>query len=291
MAKRAAVRRATRRGPAGIPAAADARPASRPVAADARPAGADARLDADRALPGTRADWVDRRLRAAILSGELPPGQKLVAGPLAARLAVSATPLREAIQRLAATGLVEIAPQRGARVAAVSARDAEEIYELRALLDPLALRDSIAHGDAEHHAAIEAAFARMLAGERDGTDVVEALDRHAAFHATLLERCRSRWLKRITALLADHSQRYAFLALGAADGRGHHDAVAEHRALRDAAVAGRAARAADLLRDHLQRTLHAIRTLASDAGGDAARDRAARSRGAAAARLTRPRRV
>lgn len=228
--------------------------------------------------PATRADWVDRRLRAAILSGELAPGQKLVAGPLAARLAVSATPLREAIQRLAATGLVDIEPQRGARVAAASARDAEEIYELRALLDPLALRDSLAHGDAAHRAAIEDAFARMIASARDGADVVESLDRHAAFHATLLERCRSRWLKRLTALLADHSQRYAFLALGAADGRGHHDAVAEHRALRDAAIAGRAERAAALLRVHLQRTLHALRTLTAAAPDAAPRARATPTR-------------
>lgn len=257
MAKRAAVRRQNPR----TRTAASTRAASHPAPALEAP------LAGDGALPVTRADWVDRRLRAAILSGELAPGQKLVAGPLAARLAVSATPLREAIQRLAATGLVEIAAQRGARVAAASARDAEEIYELRALLDPLALRDSIAHGDAEHHGAIEAAFARMLASERDGADVVESLDRHAAFHATLLARCRSRWLKRITALLADHSQRYAFLALGADGGRGHHDAIAEHRALRDAALAGRGARAAALLEAHLQRTLHAIRALAGrDAG-------------------------
>ena len=278
MAKRTAVRRTTA-GPRNRARSAATGSASAPRASAAAP-----RLDGDTALPATRADWVDRRLRAAILSGDLPPGQKLVAGPLAARLAVSATPLREAIQRLAATGLVEIAPQRGARVAAASARDAEEIYELRALLDPLALRDSIAHGDAEHRAAIETAFARMLASERDGADVVESLDRHAAFHATLLERCRSRWLKRITALLADHSQRYAFLALGAADGRGHHDALAEHRALRDAAVAGRAARAAELLEKHLQRTLHAIRALAAGAPDAAAP-------ASAADRLTRRRRA
>ena len=280
MAKRTALQRRTT----------GARPRSRggtatpAPSATQRAAGTVPSLDGDAVLPATRADWVDRRLRAAILSGELPPGQKLVAGPLAARLAVSATPLREAIQRLAATGLVEIAPQRGARVAAASARDAEEIYELRALLDPLALRDSIAHGDSEHRAAIEGAFARMLASARDGADVVESLDRHAAFHATLLERCRSRWLKRITALLADHSQRYAFLALGAAEGRGHHDAVAEHRALRNAAVAGRAARAAELLEKHLQRTLHAIRALAAGAPDAAAP-------ASAADRLTRRRRA
>src|SRR5258708_23812886 len=116
----------------------------------------------DGPVPGTRADGVDRRLRAAILSGELRPGERLVAGPLAQRFTVSATPLREAIQRLATSGLIEIEPQRGARVAAASPRDAEEIYELRTLLDPLALRDSLAHSDDVHRAQIASAFSRML---------------------------------------------------------------------------------------------------------------------------------
>jgi DNA-binding GntR family transcriptional regulator len=246
------------------------------------------------AVPGTRADWVDRRLRAAILSGELPPGEKLVAGPLAQRFAVSATPLREAIQRLATRGLVEIAPQRGARVAAASPRDAEEIYELRTLLDPLALRDSLAHSDAAHKKEIAAAFARMLRAGSGATDLVEAFDRHAEFHATLLGRCRSRWLLRLTALLADHSQRYAFLAVnGGASGvaGGHHDALAEHRALRDAAIAGRVDQAVALLADHLQRTLTGMRALAARLPGaaeHASSDRAlARSRPRPAARPRR----
>ena len=220
----------------------------------------------DGPVPGTRADWVDRRLRAAILSGELRPGEKLVAGPLAQRFTVSATPLREAIQRLAASGLIDIEPQRGARVAAASPRDAEEIYELRTLLDPLALRDSLAHSDDAHRAEIATAFSRMLRADPDAADFVEAFDRHAAFHATLLGRCRSRWLLRLTALLADHSQRYAFLAVNSGLGGvagGHHDAVAEHRALRDAATAGNVDQAVALLTDHLQRTLTGMRALAA----------------------------
>jgi len=247
--------------------------------------------------PGTRADWVDRRLRSAILSGELAPGQKLVAGPLALELAVSATPLREAIQRLAAGGLVEIVPQRGARVADASPRDAEEIYELRTLLDPLALADSLRHGDDAHRAAIDVAFDRMRRAGADGADLVETLDRHAAFHAVLLERCRSRWLLRLTSLLADHSQRYAVLAVGTAAAGGHHDALAEHRALRDAALAGRVDDATALLREHLQRTLNGLRArIAATAPEVAPRPRAAARRSvrpAAAAprpkRLRRPR--
>jgi DNA-binding GntR family transcriptional regulator len=216
--------------------------------------------------PGTRADWADRRLREAILTGELRPGERLVASALTERFAISATPLREAIQRLAAQGLLEVTPQRGARVAPVSPRDAEEIYELRTLLDPLALRDSLSHADDAHRAEIEVAFERMVGSGPDGAlaapDVVDAIDRHAAFHAALLSRCRSRWLLRLTSLLADHSQRYALLAFHAPGGAGHHDALGEHTAIRDAAVSGRVDDAASLLEAHLGRTLDGVRAIA-----------------------------
>lgn len=255
-------------------------------------AGIEGRTGGLASAPGTRADWVDRRLRAAILSGALAPGQKLVAGPLALELAVSATPLREAIQRLAASGLVEIAPQRGARVADASPRDAEEIYELRTLLDPLALADSLRNGDDAHRTAIEVAFDRMRRAGVEGADLVETLDRHAAFHAVLLERCRSRWLLRLTSLLADHSQRYAVLAVGTGAAGGHHDALGEHRALCDAALAGRVDDATTLLRDHLQRTLNGLRARVAAAAPVAPRQRAAaRSSIRPAAAASRPKRI
>ena len=66
--------------------------------------------------PGTRADWAHQRLKAAILTGELAPGTKLVVDELSQRWAVSPTPLREAFQRLGGHGLVELTSQRGARV-------------------------------------------------------------------------------------------------------------------------------------------------------------------------------
>jgi len=219
----------------------------------------------DGGVPATRADWADSRLRAAILSGELRPGERLVAAALAERLEVSATPLREAIQRLAAQGLVEITPQRGARVAAASPRDAEEIYELRTLLDPLAMRDSLAHSDRAHVAEIDAAYDRLVAANRtrprSPAELVQAVDRHGQFHAALLSRCRSRWLLRLTSLLADHSQRYALLAFAAPGEIGHHDVIAEHGPIRDAAVAGRIDEAANLLESHLRSTLHGVRAV------------------------------
>src|SRR5688500_1453856 len=141
--------------------------------------------------PETRADWVDRRLKEAILRGDLAPGERLVAATLAERWNVSATPLREAIQRLAAEGLVETAPQRGARVAPVSVRDGEGIYELRLLLEPRALRESREYRDDSHRAEIGEAYAAYERAVK-AADLPGALDAHRDLHATLLNRCPSR---------------------------------------------------------------------------------------------------
>src|SRR6185369_2824665 len=132
--------------------------------------------------PGTRADWAHQRLKAAILTGELAPGSKLVVDELAARWAVSPTPLREAFQRLGGHGLVELTSQRGARVAAFSLDDAADLYELRLLLEPRALRASLEVTDDAHASEVLAAHARLEAAMAAApVDPVAVSDAHIAF--------------------------------------------------------------------------------------------------------------
>jgi len=210
------------------------------------------------AAPTTRADWAHARLKAAILTGELAPGTKLVTDELAARWSVSPTPLREAFQRLGGHGLVELTSQRGARVAPFSLDEAAELYELRLLLEPQALRASLAASDAAHRTEVRAAHARYdTALHAEPVDPVELADAHVAFHASLLERCPSAWMRRMVGLLADHSQRYQLL--GASRYRRGSDPEREHLALRDAAVRGQVDRAVDILVRHLDGTLRAVR--------------------------------
>ena len=198
--------------------------------------------------PLTRTEWIDRQLRAALLTNDLAPGEKLVTTALAERLQVSPTPLRESLKRLAADGLVELTPHGSARVAPLSLDDAREVYELRLLLEPQALRRSVERSDDEHRAVVSDAFEALT----QVGDVVAAVAAHQAFHAALLARCDSRWLLRLTALMAEHAQRYA---TASAVGRGPaRDTLAEHRALRDAALAGEAAEAEALLAAHLERS-------------------------------------
>jgi len=211
--------------------------------------------------PATRSDWVEERLRHAILRGELQPGQRLHANDLSERWSVSATPLREAFQRLAGDGLVEMLPQRGARVNQLSATEATGIYELRLLLEPVALRQSLEASDDEHRARIRAAFEAF----RSATSVDDAIAAHGEFHAVLLERCPSPWMGRFTSQLADASRLFQIASVGSGPTRRH--PVKEHKAIFDAAMKNDIDRCVTLHEQHLGRTLAAITAAAGDAPG------------------------
>ncbi|NED12653.1 GntR family transcriptional regulator, partial [Streptomyces sp. SID9124] len=80
-------------------------------------------------------------LRAALVDGELVPGQVYSAPALGARFGVSATPVREAMQQLAVEGAVEVVPNRGFRVAERGPGELAELAEVRALIEvPVMLR-------------------------------------------------------------------------------------------------------------------------------------------------------
>jgi DNA-binding GntR family transcriptional regulator len=225
----------------------------------------------DRA-PETRSDWALRRLRTAILTGELAPGTKLRAEDLAARWQVSPTPLREAFQRLGGARLVDVSPQRGVRVAEFTLDDAADLYALRLRLEPPALRQSLRRSDDAHRAEIAAALSRLEAA-RTLDDGAEA---HLAFHAAVLERCPSAWTRRIAGVLAEHAQRYVLL--GAQKYRSGRGPAAEHAALCDAALAGDVDHAVALLEAHLRGTLDSVRAALAKTPATPVDERAPRTR-------------
>jgi DNA-binding GntR family transcriptional regulator len=211
--------------------------------------------------PLTRFTWAERKLKDAIIRGELKPGDKVLVTKLARDWECSPTPLREALSALAAAGFVEAVPQRGARVAAVSPEDARQVYELRILLEPMALEDSIARADQDYRAAVARSFEdfQMVAGTgRTGLVQFEA---HRAFHDATYARCSSDWLRRLIGLLADNSARYTAQL-------GEHDEVAEHRRIHDAILSGDGATAVTALTAHLQPRLDwALDQLAQEVSG------------------------
>src|SRR5262245_51290637 len=98
----------------------------------------------NRDVPQTRSAWATERLRSAILLAELAPGEEIREARLAREWGVSPTPLREALRSLAAEGLVVQQAQRVARVAELPRDETIEVYALRLVLEPLALRAAMA---------------------------------------------------------------------------------------------------------------------------------------------------
>ncbi|MBD8891110.1 GntR family transcriptional regulator [Roseibium litorale] len=86
----------------------------------------------------TRVDNAYDRLKEEILSSQLPPGFQAPEPDIADRLGMSRTPVREALIRLEADGLVELIPRRGARILGLSPQDFRDIYELLLVLEPVA---------------------------------------------------------------------------------------------------------------------------------------------------------
>jgi DNA-binding GntR family transcriptional regulator len=136
----------------------------------------------------TSAERVADDLRDRILRGELPGGFRLGEADLAAGLGVSRTPVREALSRLAAEGLVEVAANRGARVATWTLAELEGIFDLRATLEPQLTAFAVPHAAPEDVAALEELAERMNAvgtpGPHQDLDALVPLNR--AFHDRLV---------------------------------------------------------------------------------------------------------
>ncbi|MCX7341299.1 MAG: GntR family transcriptional regulator [Hyphomicrobiales bacterium] len=103
------------------------------------------------------------RLRGLIQEGQLRPGDKIVEPELCERFGVSRTPLREALKVLAAEGLVDLAPNRGARVARISPEAVEELFPIMGMLEALAGELCIERMGSADLALLEALHARMVA--------------------------------------------------------------------------------------------------------------------------------
>jgi DNA-binding GntR family transcriptional regulator len=136
----------------------------------------------------TSAERTLATLRELILDGDLGPGTRLGEVELADRLGVSRTPVREALSRLAAEGLVEIAPNRGARVATWTVAELEGVFDLRASLEPQLTGFAVARATPDDVAALDELAQRMLEvgspGRQQDLDALVPLNR--AFHDRLV---------------------------------------------------------------------------------------------------------
>jgi DNA-binding GntR family transcriptional regulator len=158
---------------------------------------------------------VTDRLREAILSGELPGGTRLVQSELAASLAVSVTPVREALRDLVGEGLVEFDPYRGATVHEPTLEELEEIYELRSLLTARTVAEGVQRITDDELAAAESLHREMKAQ----SDPATWLDLNRQFHHVLDAASRRPLYQEVLGRLADLSALYVGVSISGSKSR------------------------------------------------------------------------
>ncbi len=201
----------------------------------------------------TQASSVYDRLQADILTGKLQPGLKLRLKDLIEIYDTGNSPLREALNRLSANGMVVREENRGFRVPAASNRELAEITRTRCWLEEIALRESIANGDADWEERIVLSFHWLARAARSGDESAKSTspeweDHHREFHLALISACDSDILIGFCSELHQRSFRYRNLA-EVVEYRDRHE-LEEHRELQQAVLNRDTDTAVELLRKH-----------------------------------------
>jgi DNA-binding GntR family transcriptional regulator len=199
-------------------------------------------------------DNVTERLRGALLSGEIKPGERIKVTELEKTFGVSHIPIREAFRRLEAEGMIIALPQRAAVAAGVDLEDLAGLYDLRRVIECEVIRRSVASITPEQVARVQEAL-RVLVATAQGNDSPEFWERHMDFHWSLLEPAASAWVKRVLDQMWLASQRYVRIFVSETID----DAMRDHRELLAACKKRDADRAEKILRRHLDRTELAVR--------------------------------
>lgn len=194
------------------------------------------------------AELIAERLREAITSGQLVPGQQLGEASLAAQFAVSRGPLREAMQRLVAEGLLRSERHRGIFVIELTETDVHDVYRARKAIERAAVGE-VLRGDpqAARTRLGEAVDAMAAAAQRD--DASAFADADQQFHEVLIDCAGSARLSRAMRTLLSETR----MLLGEL----HHvygdlgDQLAEHVALREAIGTGDEVTAMRLIEEHM----------------------------------------
>ena len=196
------------------------------------------------------------RLRHAIVTGRFQPSERLIEADVARELGVGRSAVRTALARLEHEGLVEHERHRGARVRLVSAQEAVEIIETRAVLEGVAARHAARNASPEDVEELE----HILEGMRrrvDAGDLLGASDQNAVLHGRILEISAHGTVARLIATLKSQLVRFQYRTI-LLPGRSEHS-FGEHAAIVEAIAAGDSDAAEQAMRTHLSHVAEALR--------------------------------
>jgi GntR family transcriptional regulator of gluconate operon len=200
----------------------------------------------------TLADHTSDALRALIASGDLRGGQRLIETEIAAQLAVSRGPVRDAFKQLREEGLLVDYPRRGTYVVTLTADDARDVLDLRAGLESRAARLFIERADQEAMADVDAACVALAAATEAGQSAAIS-DADYAFHEAV---CRGSGAKRLLAVFVRQATELRVLLQSDTE-RLYEigvDLTGQHNDLRDRLRAGDKSAAEAAFRSHVEET-------------------------------------
>jgi DNA-binding GntR family transcriptional regulator len=198
---------------------------------------------------GATVPFIVARLRDDILARRVPQGSRLVEGELTARFSVSRGPVREALRRLSAEGLIEHWPHRGALVRRLSLREIRELFEIRVEMETLAARLAAAAVSRDRRQRFIAAIEPIYSEEP--REVCKYLEENALFHDAVMALADNLQLRDLAArlqlplIMAQVGDVLTRDVLGAS--------VREHRAIAKAILARDPEAASARMREHLER--------------------------------------
>jgi len=204
-------------------------------------------------------DQAAERLREQIFSGALPPGAFLDEAALCERLAISRTPLREALKVLVAEGLLRHEPRRGCFVAEITERDVDEIFPVIALLEGRAAYEATERAGSADIAALEVLHERLRSHAAAGR-IDAYYEANYAIHEAFITLADNRWLAQVIGdlrkilRLARHQTLHVPGRL--------QQSLGEHLAIFDALQRKDCAAAEQAMRDHLMAQRNALRDIA-----------------------------
>ncbi len=214
-----------------------------------RPAPAESRAETQKSA--SLHDEVLARLRDYIVEGNLTDGARIPERELCTQFGVSRTPLREALKVLASEGLVDLLPNRGARVRAMRPEDYKELFDLMGGLEALAGRLACEAITAAQYTEIEALHHEMY-GYYLRRDLHEYFRCNQSIHQKIVDAADNRALAGMYATVAGQIRRLRYAANLDAKRDRWAEAVREHEAILDALRRRDGAELSDILFKHLR---------------------------------------
>lgn len=203
----------------------------------------------------TLAERVYEYLREDILTNRYPPNTPLPEETIAAEFDVSRAPVREALRRLAAEGLVKVIPRQGAVVSSFSRQEFLDAYQVREALEVLAVRLAIPRMDVSDIKELEELHKRMAEhAEREEIDAFFRLN--AAFHSLFVDRSGNEKLQEMYYPLTSQLRRYYLPSLYLRGGM--EQTIEEHKEILEAVKADDVELATQLLSEHIREVQQAL---------------------------------